>query len=515
MTKRALLFVSLVVICVAAGLFAWYMFNSPPKVKVFEVVAIAGQGGLVNGSREVSALVPEGSKPIVLVAEPETGYTFIGWFRDGKPVNGSRTLVLVPQGNVTLYAKFKLIVCKLQVVGRPGVEVYVNGSVYKTPFEIEAPWGSKLYLWFVDAIGRNRTIVLEHNMTLNLEMYKLVVDAGNVTGLYINNIPVRGVYEGYAEKDATISLEVREEGGVFWKVVSWNVNGKLVNASSLEFKMTNDTVISLEAVPYAKVKLEDIRIPVKVNGTLYDSDAEISVPLGSNITVVPYDVDKKGCRGYNDTHFICVVGWNIKTCCEERRWDAPSLIYHVTDGVVLEQRIDFSRRQYPVKHGEIFVGNRTVEVKLIPADKWMIVPFLGTYEYLGNGWFKFSVDRWQFFMSMPEGWSKVRIYANYSRSGGDDGAAIMVVVRNDGVFKAVGWGIANGKYIIVLDRRLAEKVEFPTNIIYPGSCEFLEGNGACGVAGKGPANKVFEGIEEGWLEFVGRGVLYIKFEVIG
>ena len=138
--KWVFLIIALVVV-VAVGFFLIQPFNTPSKTKIYEVVAVAGQGGLVNGSKKLSVLLPENSKHVVFVAEPEIGYKFVGWFRDGELICENESIVLVPE-NVTLLAKFRRI--KVAVVFEAnvtGAEVYINFKKYVLPTTLVFDYG--------------------------------------------------------------------------------------------------------------------------------------------------------------------------------------------------------------------------------------------------------------------------------------------------------------------------------------------------------------------------------------
>jgi hypothetical protein len=82
-----------------------------------------------------------------------------------------------------------------------------------------------------------------------------------------------------------------------------------------------------------------------------------------------------------------------------------------------------TKKQHPVAYTEVILPNGSlVKAPVIPAEQYAIIPFVGEYEYVGNGWFKIKgVEKetswtvYAFIIVLPENWRRIRITANYTR----------------------------------------------------------------------------------------------------
>lgn len=247
-TKQVLVLIGLVIVGVAVA--GWYFQQKAfyrSAQKIYVVTVIAGEGGTVNGTKELQLVLPEGSEPQLLVAEPEKGYRFVGWFADGRLINTSKTVVLVPESNVTIYARFELIACRLRIEGRAGVEVYVNDSVYEIPFEVEAPCNSTLLLRYVNGLGGERTIWLNESRTVALNPARLIIEGNASAPVYINGTRFDG-FDGYVEMNTIIMLNGSDmpiNDTHTRKLVAWKVNNETIYGATFWLVVDGDKTVKL------------------------------------------------------------------------------------------------------------------------------------------------------------------------------------------------------------------------------------------------------------------------------
>ncbi|MCD6458091.1 MAG: hypothetical protein J7K82_04500 [Thermoproteales archaeon] len=214
-------------------------------MRIYEVVAVAGEGGLVNGSKKLSVLLPENSKPVAFIAEPKKRYRFVGWFVNGTFASSNKTITVSPVENFTLHARFELIACRLRVEGRSGVEVYVNDSVYRIPFEVEAPCNSTLLLRYVNGLGGDRTIWLNGSRTVVMSPARLVIEGNASAPIYINGTRYDG-FDGYVEMNTVIMVngsDIPINDTHTWKLVAWKVNNETIYGATFWLVIDGDKTV--------------------------------------------------------------------------------------------------------------------------------------------------------------------------------------------------------------------------------------------------------------------------------
>jgi hypothetical protein len=276
------------------------------------------------------------------------------------------------------------------------------------------------------------------------------------------------------------------------------------------------------------VELKSVLVPVSVNGTIYARDALVAVPPGSNLTIAPYGTDPAGCTPYNETHRVCLVGWRVDGTEKKMRY----LFLHADRDVVLEQLTTFAVREPPQAKTVIETPSGPIEVEVVPAAKWMIVPFKAEeYRHVGGGWFHIKGEDWVFYIALPP-WKRVRVTLNYTSPGRVLGG-LKVVVRNDEIFAALGWWISPRmtEYVklasFTIDYAFVERYrnistkedawrafgDSAYSQLFQPPPELIANN-LCDHMGSGPSTKVMEGIGVGWLRIEGSGEMWIRIEVL-
>jgi hypothetical protein len=121
---------------------------------------------------------------------------------------------------------------------------------------------------------------------------------------------------------------------------------------------------------------------------------------------------------YNDTHLACFDGWVVNGT----QYGGLQLNFTARGDTVIEMRTVITKKQHPVAYTEVLLSNGSLaKAPVIPTEQYMIIPFYGEYEYLGNGWFKIKgVEKpgrtgYGFLIILPENWRRIRITANYTR----------------------------------------------------------------------------------------------------
>ncbi|MEM4805264.1 MAG: hypothetical protein QXX25_04225 [Thermofilaceae archaeon] len=331
------------------------------------------------------------------------------------------------------------------------------------------------------------------------------------------------------------------------------LNGSLlVNVSE-----SKSVYLAFEKVA-ALVKLSNILAPVWVNATwvngtftpartLYWGDALLEVLLNVTLYIEPF-TDQKGCAEYNDTHLACVTGWRVKlhgwTLDNATQFDYPSRVIPmpIMGDAELIQLHTFTKRQFPVKRAEVLTPEGPVEVRMIPMDRWAVLPLSGDYEYLGDGWIKLEGGKIgiAIILEMPEGWKRVRIQVKHVKPGDYPESYVELVVRNTVDYLSFGFAVppccgqvGEGWATFVMDIGALEAFGEPGYDPMPltGNWDrrikeyfIREGYGCSpnvpryycvtGYTQTGPSGKLLDGVKEGWLRIECRGTLYVKVEVI-
>jgi hypothetical protein len=307
------------------------------------------------------------TKPFALRLEamPEKCWAFKGWLVNGSLYSAQPNATLLVKGNTTVKAVFERPVYAVSLVPvfhpaslGANASARINGTLHPLPVNACAPACSLLE---VEPVAPRSWVAL--NGTLRF----------TVNGSAV----VRFAFEKVAAVLALRGLLVPVE-------VSGTVNG---------------TPLSL------------------VVGGVERSDAELLAAFGSQVSIYPRS-DPKGCVLYNDTHLVCFDGWIVNgTWYGGRR-----LSFAVNGDTLVEMRTVITRKQHPVAYTEVILPNGSLaKAPVIPTEQYMIIPFYGEYEYIGNGWFKIKgVEKpgwtgYGFLIILPENWRRIRITANYTR----------------------------------------------------------------------------------------------------
>jgi hypothetical protein len=119
--------------------------SKPPRI--LASIEVEGHGTiLANGT---STLFWNSTKPfkLNLEAKPEKCWAFKGWLVNGTPYSAEPNATVTVRGNTTVKAVFERLRYRLTFASNASWGLLVvNGSVVETPYELEAPCGSLLYL---------------------------------------------------------------------------------------------------------------------------------------------------------------------------------------------------------------------------------------------------------------------------------------------------------------------------------------------------------------------------------
>lgn len=295
----------------------------------------------------------------------------------------------------------------------------------------------------------------------------------------------------------------------------------------------------------ALIHLTNILAPVRVNNTLYEKDSLLESPFNVTLLATPV-TDQRGCTEYNDTHLVCVTGWRVRlfgwSLNNMTDFDYPSRVIPIKVGgdMQLKQFNAFVKRRHPVKSAEIITPEGVMRVKMIPADRWFVVPFVGDYEYVGDSWIRLEGRRVGVFLEMPEKWGKIRIYVKHIKPEVLPDNYVGLVVRNTVDYLELSFVappccgvVGEGEAIFSIDWRVLEVFKEPGYDPWPlggprdprvfdylklerKSCSPNVPRYYCvdGVTQAGPSGRTLDSIKEGWLYIACSGVLYVKVEVV-
>lgn len=436
---------------------------------IFAFIASRGEGRVLVNGSEVALVNSTGHFSLELQAQPGKCWLFKWWLVNGTVSGAEPELQLRVRGNTTVEAVFE----------RPR---------YVVAFKSSAEGGS---------------------VVVNGSLFALPaeVKAPACSLLQVTPVPP----EGWDWPWGTLLIPVEGNGTVL-----------------LSFTKT-EALVALKGV------LVPVNITVAADGNasslVVARDASIRVKLGASIRVEPHGVDRKGCALFNETHLVCLVSWLVNGS----EWPSPRLHNAAVVGdLELEQVVAYTRLAYPVKYTEILLPNGTMaKAPVIPADRWMIVPFIGEYEYLGNGVLKLEGGRVSVFIVPPKGWRKIRVYANLTTTLSKIAdSSIKMVIRNRVDYLACGRDVlptgsvyGTGYVVMLFDREALRAWSEPgyDPFFTPEfhryiKCELAIENGvrkrSCGQAQSGPAPRTLEGVEEGWLVVTSYGTMYVRIEVV-
>jgi hypothetical protein len=152
-------------------------------------IEVEGRGSvLANGT---STLFWNSTKPFALrlEARPEECWAFRGWLVNGSFHSAEPNATLTVRGNTTVKAVFERLRYRLTFASNASWGLLVvNGSVVETPYEVEAPCGSLLYLTLL--AGSNGTHgftpvgFLVNGSLAGKPLELRVYGSANVTALY-------------------------------------------------------------------------------------------------------------------------------------------------------------------------------------------------------------------------------------------------------------------------------------------------------------------------------------------
>lgn len=318
-----------------------------------------------------------------------------------------------------------------------------------------------------------------------------------------------------------------------------------LNGSTLLRIERDESIVLAFRKVSALLYLTNVLAPVRVNGTLHEGDAVLEAPFNVTLLIVPL-ADRRGCTEYNDTHLVCVTGWRVRlfgwSLNNVTEFDYPSRVIPLTvrGDAQLKQLYVFAKRKHPVKRAEILTPEGVVEARIIPGDRWFVVPFLGEYEYLGEGWIELKGSRVGIFLEMPENWGRVRIYVRHVKPGDLPESYVGLVVRNTVDYLELSFqvppccgAVGEGEAVYTIDSGALEAFREPGYDPWPLGgprdprvdqyfrvekkiCSSNIPRMYCvtGVTQAGPGSRVLDGIREGWLAITCSGVLHVKVEVV-
>jgi hypothetical protein len=336
--------------------------STPPTEKPAQILAsieVEGRGSAL--ANETSTLYWNSTKPFALRLEavPEACWVFKGWLVNGSLYSAQPNATLLVKGNTTVKAVFEQPVFTVSIVANAsGAFARVNGTLYPLPVNASAPACSLLE---VEPVAPKGWVALNESL-------RFTVNGSTV--LY------------FAFEKVAVVFELRSE------LVPVKVSG-VINGSLAGFTA----------------------------GGRGQPEVELAVAPGSQVFVEPTG-DRKGCVLYNDTHLACFDGWVVNGT----RYGGLQLGFTARGDTTIEVQTVITKKQHPVAYTEVILPNGSlVKAPVIPTEQYLIVPFYGEYEYVGNGWFKIKgVEKsgwtvYQFVIILPEGWRRIRITANYTR----------------------------------------------------------------------------------------------------
>jgi len=358
-----------------------------------------------------------------------------------EPLNS--TILLNVTGNVTVSLRYRRAYALVRV--RAEYPLLVNGSLM-----------------------RNDT-VLSVRLNHSLSFSRTCLDAGNYTALCSDKI----------------------------RVVRGNVTEEFPLNATLTF--SEDAVVIAEGATLYVLEFRNVAVPVSVNGTVYRGDFRLYARLGDLLVVEPYRA-ARGCVDYDNQNLLCVSAWRVPAWLWlTGRLASPVLRFRVQGGGVVEMETAIVPRAYPVLEGEVYFKGEPVKARLEP-DPALLVPIVGEYKYLGNGWWYAGGSLWAFLLTMPSNWTVAKVWLNFT--GKVPSQMDIAVVKEDGHIKG-----------IVFNPQTTDRIVCVLTLQRDGeaSCTCYSGHVFWGTVSGGPTP-----YEPGRLQIFGKDVsVYFRVEVEG
>jgi len=303
-------------------------------------------------------------------------------------------------------------------------------------------------------VGKNTTTLLRYrkayaSVTIKAN-YPLLVNHSTISSETIfrvkfnSTLSFSGACLDAGNYTALCSDNVRVERG--------NVTEEFPLNTTLTF--SEDAVVTSEGSTLYVLEFRNVVVPVSVNGSLHSGGFELKVPPNSTIVAEAPGGYDRGCFDFNDTHLICPVNWTTPTGVYPF---GRYMVYRAVRGGVLRLNALLLPREHGVVAGEVYVNGRLVPAKVFSGEKEMIVPFIGNCEYLDNATWRFWGEDAIFYLQIPTNWTRVTVRVLKAKARPFMGSVlsqeIYVVVRNDNVFLARGFGLpAEGSALLVFER---------------------------------------------------------------
>ena len=246
---------ALAVVVVLALIVAWphvhRLLSPQPKPVAVLTIEVRGEGEVyVNNTRPEKVGYPP-PWTAVLKARPAEKWKLAYWLVNGSKLEDN-PLTIVVRGNTSVVAVFARAICTLSLVGREGVTVYLNGTAYVVPREVEVPCNSTL-LVKPEVLGLKPVeISVVGDVKYEVEAYVLVVEGNSTHPIYINETEYEG-FEGWAIGGVFLNAScvyLNETHG--YCAAGWRINGEEVWGASQWIALKNDTYAEPIWVPVKK-----------------------------------------------------------------------------------------------------------------------------------------------------------------------------------------------------------------------------------------------------------------------
>ena len=371
----------------------------------------------------------------------------------------------------------------------PGVRgegsILVNGTRNPEYYGYEVPWVAVLEAkpakkwgfayWVINGskvTGNPLTLVIKGNTTVTAVFAKSIctLSLAGREGItvYLNDTAYVVPSEVEVPCNSTLRVEVEALG-----------------ARVEEVRVEGD--VKYEAKAYVLVVEGNSSYPVYINDTRYEGYEGWATGSGLFLNA--------SCVYYNETHGYCAAGWRIN---DEEVWGSSQWV--ALEGDTYAEPIWVPvKKEYPPIEGEVALANGTTKKVTVLSDapyRIPLFPFSGEYEYLGNATYRVVAKPFAgIFISLPKGWKEVRVEVlSYEWYEKFHDFTVYVILRNDEVFYAEGYGLMDGKMTVIFKND--PRIWGPGNLEM--KCKVIEGNG-CSWGAVGPGEGALKGLEPGWL----------------
>ena len=289
----------------------------------YQLFINAGEGGTVNGTE---AIIPHGFMAH-LVATPDAGYRFVGWYQDGKLISEQAVFNYVTAESGTLEARFEIVDFKVELEIGNGLTVTGNEGIFHigdtVTLKATLSDGFEFLGWY-----RGETL-LSKDMTYSFTQGGETVSISAVSRGYSYTVDVSDKLNGciiFNSMGGTPVPNMTENTGVYpiptnkgFVFTGWYTDMELTQLYAFEGTLTETVTLYAgwvkhtgDGVIHMGETLKDVSFPANGNGALYyafvpSADGEITFTSSVGANKVHYILCDASKNPINESYYSPAV----------------------------------------------------------------------------------------------------------------------------------------------------------------------------------------------------------------